>query len=81
MIWFIIILVYLLIVGIAAAAMYTDMVSGQTVEDYLNKERLLGENGMYPWYIMALIPGADIFAFFPLSLLLIYNLIKNFKKV
>jgi hypothetical protein len=80
MIWFIIILIYLLIVGIAAAAMYTDMVSGQTVEDYLNKERRLEEDGMYPWYIMALIPAADIVAFFPLSLLLIYNLIKNFKK-
>ena len=81
MIWFIVILVYLLIIGIAAAAMYTDMVSGQTVEDYLNKERRLGEDGMCPWYIMALIPAADIVAFFPLSLLLIYNLIKNFKKV
>lgn len=80
MIWFIIILIYVLIVGIAAAAMYTDMSSGQTVEDYLNKERKLGEDGMYPWYIMALIPTADIVAFFPLSLLLIYNLIKNFKK-
>lgn len=80
MIWFIIILVYLLIIGIAAAAMYTDMSSGQTVEDYLNKERRLGEDGMYPWYIMALIPAADVVAFFPLSLLLIYNLIKNFKK-
>ena len=48
MIWFIIILVYLLIVGIAAAAMYTDMSFGQTVGDYLNKERRLGEDGMYP---------------------------------
>lgn len=80
MIWFIIILIYLLIVGIAAAAMYTDMVSGQTVEDYLNKERRLGENGMSHWYVMALIPVTDLIAFFPLSLLLIYNLIKNFKK-
>lgn len=81
MIWFIIILIYLLIVGIAAVAMYTDMVSGQTVEEYLKKEQRLGEDGMYPWYIMALIPAADVVAFFPLSLLLIYNLIKNFKKL
>lgn len=81
MIWFIIILIYLSIIGIAAAAMYTDMSYGQTVEDYLNKERRLGEDGMYPWYIMALIPASDVIAFFPLSLLLIYNLIKNFKKV
>lgn len=81
MIWFIIILVYLLIVGLAAAAMYTDMVSGQTVEDYLNRERRLGEDGLYHWYVMALIPAADVIAFFPLSLVLIYNLIKNFKKL
>lgn len=70
-----------MIVGLAAVTMYTDMVSGQTVEDYLNREHRLGEDGMYPWYIMALIPAADLIAFFPLSLLLIYNLIKNFKKV
>lgn len=81
MIWLIIISIYLFIVGIAAAAMYTDMVSGQTVEDYLNRERRLGDDGMYPWYIIALIPIADVVAFFPLSILLIYNLIKNFKKV
>ena len=81
MIWFIIILVYLLIVGIAAAAMYTDMSSGQTVEDYINKESKKPDGGMDPFYVMALIPGIDIIAFFPLFVLLIYNLIKNFKKL
>ena len=81
MIWFIIILVYLLIVGLAAAAMYSDMSYGQTVEEYLNRQRKLEEDGMYHWYIMALIPVTDLIAFFPLSLVLIYNLIKNFKKV
>ena len=80
MIWFIIILVYLLIVGIAAAAMYTDMSYGQTVGEYLNSELKKGDNGMCPWYIMALIPVTDIIAFFPLFILLVYNLIKDFKK-
>ena len=81
MIWFIIILVYLLIVGIAAAAMYMDMSYGQTVGEYLNSELKKGDNGMCTWYIMALIPVTDIVAFFPLSILLIYNLIRNFKKI
>jgi hypothetical protein len=73
--------VYLLIVGIAAAAMYTDMSSGQTVGDYINKESKKPDGGMDPFYVMALIPGIDIIAFFPLFVLLIYNLIKNFKKL
>ena len=72
---------YLLIVGIAAAAMYTDMSSGQTVGDYINKESKKPDGGMDPFYVMALIPGIDIIAFFPLFVLLIYNLIKNFKKL
>lgn len=81
MIWFIIILVYLLIVGISAAAMYTDMVSGQTIEDYLKKESKKPDGGLHPFYVMALIPGINVIAFFTLFILLIYNLIKNFKKV
>ena len=81
MFWFIIILVYLLIVGIAAAAMYTDMSSGQTVGDYINKESKKPDGGMDPFYVMALIPGIDIIAFFPLFVLLIYNLNKKFKKL
>ena len=81
MIWFIIILVYLLIVGIAIVAMYMDMGYGQTVENYINNELKRGDNGMCPWYIMALIPVVDIIAFFPLFILLVYNLIRNFKKV
>jgi hypothetical protein len=81
MIWFIIILVYLLIIGIAAAAMYTDMSSGQTVGDYINKESKKSDGGLVPFYVISLIPGIDIIAFFPLLVLLIYNLIKNLKKV
>ena len=81
MIWFIIILVYLLIVGIAIVAMYMDMRYGQTVENYINNELKRGDNGMCPWYIMALIPVVDLVAFFPLFILLVYNLIRNFKKV
>ena len=81
MIWFIIILVYLSIIGIAAAAMYTDMSYGQTVGDYIDKEYKKSDGGMDPFYVMALIPGIDVIAFFPLFVLLIYNLIKNFKKV
>ena len=81
MIWFIIILIYLLIVGIAAATLYTDMSSGQTVENYINNELKKGDNGMCTWYILALIPVVDIIAFFPLFILLVYNLIRNFKKV
>ena len=78
---FIIILVYLLIVGIAIVAMYMDMRYGQTVENYINNELKRGDNGMCPWYIMALIPVVDLVAFFPLFILLVYNLIRNFKKV
>ena len=81
MIWFIIILVYVLIVGIAVATLYTDMSCGQSVEDYINKELKKPDAGLVPFYTMALIPGIDIIAFFPLSVLLIYNLIKNLKKV
>ena len=81
MIGFIIVLVYLLIVGVAASAMYTDMVSGQTIEDYLRRESKKPDGGLNPFYVMALIPGIDVIAFFPLFVLLIYNLIKNFKKV
>jgi hypothetical protein len=57
------------------------MSSGQTVGDYINKESKKPDGGMVPFYIIALIPGIDIIAFFVLSVLLIYNLIKNFKKV
>lgn len=81
MIWFIIILVYLLIVAIAIATMYIDMSYGQTVGEYLDNELKRGDNGMCPWYIMALIPVVDVIAFFPLFILLVYNLIRNFKKV
>ena len=80
MIWFIIILVYLLIVGIAAATLYTDMSCGQSVEDYINKESKKPDGGLVPFYVISLIPGIDIIAFFPLFVLLIYNLIKNLKK-
>ena len=71
--WFIIILVYLLIVGIAIVAMYMDMGYGQTVENYINNELKRGDNGMCPWYIMALIPVVDLVAFFPLFILLVYK--------
>jgi hypothetical protein len=81
MIGFIIVLLYLLIVGIAAATLYTDMSCGQSVEDYINKECKKPDAGLVPFYTMALIPGIDIIAFFPLFVLLIYNLVKNFKKV
>lgn len=71
---------YLLFLGIGAAALYTSMEKGQSIEEYLNKERRKLDDGLFPAYVMVLIPGIDVIAGLWLLIILIYNLIKNFRK-
>lgn len=74
------IFIYLLFICIGAAALYTSMKKGQSIEEYLNCEKVKGENGLFPVYVMVLIPGVDVIAGLWLLVILIYNLIKNFRK-
>lgn len=80
MIALLLIFIYLLFIGIGAAALYTSMKKGQSIEEYLNCEKVKEDNGLLPVYIMVLIPGVDVIAGLWLLVILIYNLIKNFRK-
>ncbi len=72
--------IYILFICIGVAAFYTSMEKGQSIEEYYNKEKRKEDAGLIPVYIMVLIPGTDIIAGFWLLGILIFNLIKNFRK-
>lgn len=70
--WFI--LYYLIPIIITATAVYVDMEKGQTVEDYLGKEDK-------EWFaVITFVPAINIITAFLGLCIIIYNLIKDFKK-
>lgn len=72
MIWFI--LCYLIPIIIIATAVYVDMEEGQTVEDYVSK------NDKEYFAIIMFVPVINIITAFLGLCIIIYHLVKDFKK-
>lgn len=72
--------IYLLFICIGAATLYTSMEKGQSIEEYLNYEKAKEDSELFTVYVMLLIPGVNVIAGLWVFVILIYNLIKNFRK-
>ena len=70
--WFV--LCYLIPIAIVAIAVYVDMEKGQTVEDYI------GNNDKEWFCIVTFVPAVNIITAFIGLCIIIYNLVKDFKK-